>query len=167
MAQVDFILTGGTIDALTVGQERDIIREESSIPPYLRYLNLGFQINFKQICKKDSRDVSVADRLKILEEIVKSSSEIFVVTHGTFTMVETAKFLKNNLKHSNKKIVLTGSMVPLGFPDSDAPFNLGFVLGKLDSLTKGVFVLMNGRVFDPEEAVKDLKSNLFYSLTDK
>jgi L-asparaginase len=168
MKNILFILTGGTIDAKTTGQERDEILEISAIPEYLGALHIGQKIRFFQFCKKDSRDVNEFDRLGILSEIQTSDEEIIIVTHGTFTLVDTAKYLKQKLTGVKKVIILLGSMIPLkGFENSDAPFNLGFALGKAESLSYGVYILMNSRVFDPDEAVKDLEKNLFYSLNDK
>ena len=80
-------------------------------------------------------------------------------------MPDTARFLKVNLKQSKKTIILTGSMIPIkGFSPSDGTFNLGYTLGKLPDLKPGIYVAMNGRIFKPEEVVKNIYSGKFTSI---
>lgn len=163
--KIHFILTGGTIDSSTKGQERDVLLERSTVPEYLKSLKLYQQLNFTTLCWKDSRDLKDKDREEILQAIEQSDSKKFIITHGTFTVAETGKFLKTNLQDQNKTIVLTSSFTPLiGFENSDAPFNLGFALAKAEELQPGVYICMNGRVFAPEEAAKDTSQGRFYSI---
>ena len=91
---------------------------------------------------------------KVFNVVRKSPHRYIVITHGTYTMPDTARFLKAKLGKIEKTIVFTGSMIPIqGFAPSDGTFNLGFVLGKIEHLESGVHVAMNGRVFAPEEVL--------------
>ena len=159
-----FILTGGTIDAKTQGQERDALFNHSAIPDYINSLNLPGDFEFKQMVWKDSRDISQEDRTNILKEIEKCGSKNIIITHGTYSMAETARFLKNNMLSKNKTIILTGALVPITFKNSDAQANLRYAIGQLELLPPGVYVSMNGRSFLAEEAAKNEKTGEFYSL---
>jgi L-asparaginase len=73
-------------------------------------------------------------------------------------MPDTARYLEANLKNNKKTIILTGSMIPLvGFTPSDAPFNLGYSIAKIENLKKGIYVCMNGTIFKPSEVLKLIK----------
>ena len=83
-------------------------------------------------------------------------------------MPDTARYLEVNLKNRDKVIILTGSMIPLvGFSPSDAPFNLGFAIAKSQELPNGIYVCMNGRVFEPKEIIKVLAEGRFSSIFNK
>ena len=81
-----------------------------------------------------------------------------MITHGTDTMVETARALG---RPPGKTVVLTGAMQPARFRETDADFNLGFALGAVRTLPPGVYVAMQGRIFDPVEVVKNRKAGRF------
>jgi len=90
-----------------------------------------------------------------MNAIQKSDCTKVIIAHGTFTMVETGKCLKANMAGSTKTVVLTGSMLPLGSADSDAPKNLEFAFSSVRKLASGVYICMNGKVFDPDNAKKN------------
>ncbi len=163
---VEVLITGGTIDSFYDGTKDTVVPSESSIlPKYFDGLKLGEILKFKTICMKDSRSLTQNDVRRVLNEIENSKSLKFIVTHGTYTMADTARFLKVHLKSKDKVVILTGSLIPLnGFNLSDAGFNLGFAFAKLDSLKPGVYVCMNGKVLTPEEAVKNLREGKFESI---
>ena len=159
-----FILTGGTIDSKTKGLERDILNEKSGIPGYLGSQHLSQKFVFTTACWKDSRDISDGDRKEILSMIGKSRAKKIIISHGTFTMAETARFLKKHLSENRKIIILTGSLTPLvGFKNSDAPLNLKYAIHQAGVLSPGVYVCMNKKILLPEEAVKDERTGKFYS----
>lgn len=152
---------GGTIEFFDPSYDelvKKLIGLDTSIDNYLdRILQPHFSYDIEEISQKDSREITKRDRKKLLNEIYESKSDNILVTHGTFTMVETAKFLlKNGV--SNKKIILTGSMIPItGFTTSDAGFNLGFAIGSFAVVKPGVYLSMNGGVFTPDEIEKNLE----------
>src|ERR1051326_1118615 len=164
---VQFIITGGTIDSTTVGQDRDLLYEHSIVPSFIKSKNILPNADFVELFLKDSRDVTGQDRLQILQNIEQSAFQKIIVTHGTFTLAETAKYIKINLANKDKTVIFTGSVVPLSFKDSDAPANLDFAIAKAQELTSGVYICMNNRVFNPEEAIKDEATGKFYSIFDK
>ncbi|MDE2311899.1 MAG: asparaginase [Patescibacteria group bacterium] len=164
-AKILFILTGGTIDSKTEGLERDILLKQSAVPGFIESLDLNknFEIEYAHACWKDSRDVNDEDRERIAEIIVAHGQNKVIITHGTFTLAQTGKFLKHRMPDTHATIVLTGSLIPLIFENSDGPDNLKFALRQLGNLGPGVYVCMNQTVLDPAEAVKDPISGKFYS----
>lgn len=165
--KIHIIITGGTIDSKTKGLERDVLFQHSVIPEYLDSIKIHQNLEFTEVCMKDSRDIKHADRRDIIKVVEESACNKIVITHGTFTLVDTAKFLIANLKRRDKTVVLTGSMIPLKFENSDAPANLAFALAQVNNLPAGVYIAMNERIFNPDEAVKDTKEERFYSVNDK
>ena len=160
---IQFLITGGTIDS-----EYDIINytitpaKESSVKQYVeKYLRPEYGIFEQVIALVDSRDVTEQIRQELFEAVRSSKSDNIIVTHGTVTMQETAKYLIERIQNDNdphvknKKVVLLGSFHPLLFHPSDAPFNLGFALGVIDYVAPGVYIAMNSRLFDPHNICKD------------
>jgi L-asparaginase len=167
---IHFIITGGTIDSEWKGAtDSVVVREKSILPEYFEHLskNLKFydEFIFSEICMKDSRAINDQDREKVLKAIEESEADKIIVTHGTYTLPDTARFIKANLKRQDQIIIITGSMVPLhGFDYSDAPFNLGYTFAQMQILEPGIYVCMNARVFTPEEVAKNIEEGKFYSL---
>lgn len=111
-----FILTGGTIDSYYDTDKCTAIPFNGSI--IKNYLEKTVQRDchkdkFVQICMKDSREIDQSDREKICDLINNSSKKKFVITHGTYTLFDTAKFLDENIKRSDVVVTLTGSLIPL------------------------------------------------------
>lgn len=164
--KVHFIITGGTIDSAWDGtRDTAVVLPKSVIPGYIKKLKLYEDIKFSIACMKDSRELNEDDQKEIVKIIEESEDKHFIVSHGTYTMANTTKFIKSNLKRNDAVVVLTGSMTPLkGFDMSDAGFNLGFAFSKVQELKPGVYLCMNGRIFSAEEAVKNTYEGKFYSL---
>lgn len=160
---IHFILTGGTIDSYYEGtKDTALPRRTSVVPEYVKGLKLYQTTRFTQVCMKDSRDLTTTDIKKIYAVIAKSRSSKIIVTHGTYTMPRTARFLNERLGASDKTIVLTGSMIPLvGFTPSDAAFALGYAMAKVQELPPGVFVCMNGHTFEPDKVRKNVRKGRF------
>lgn len=117
---------------------------------------------------KDSRQLTKKDLANLLKIIKNSPHQKFIITHGTYTMPDTARYLEANLGQHNKKIILTGSMIPLiGFSPSDAPFNLGFSIASLNQIEPGIKVSMNGKIFTASEVAKLLYAGRFISVFNK
>jgi L-asparaginase len=161
---ITFIQTGGTIDKdypkLTKGYAFEI--SEPAVKRILAEVSPNFKFKVVSVLKKDSQEITNQDRRKILEVCRKFSSNKIVITHGTDTMIQTAKFLAKNIK--NKTIVLTGSMRPEKFADSDASFNVGVAVGALNVLTSGVYVSMNGRLYQADAVKRNLKTGQFVEI---
>lgn len=116
---------------------------------------------------KDSRDLTKEDLNKVLETVEKSPYQKIIITHGTYTIADTGRFLKANIKRDDQTIILTGSFIPInGFSPSDGPFHLGFALAKLGHLEPGIYVCLNGKVFMPEEVMKISSEGRFVSILE-
>ncbi len=163
---IHFIITGGTIDSYYDGAKDTVLPlEHSAIPSFIRSLKLHEKTEFTQVCMKDSRTLTEGDLKNIAKAIDESPHKKIIVTHGTYTMPDTSKFLKAHLKRDSQTIIFTGSMIPLtGFSPSDAPFNLGFSMAKVRELKPGIYVCMNGNIFSPEEVIKRLCEGKFVSV---
>lgn len=157
---ISIIMTGGTIDSIWIGaQDSVVVSEHSILPEYFQELgrNLKFydELEFTEVCMKDSRAITEEDRKEILKAIEESKTNKIIITHGTYTMPDTARFLEDNLQRKDQTIILTGSMVPIkGFDFSDGSFNLGYAVAQVQKLASGIYVCMNARVFTPEEVLK-------------
>lgn len=170
---IHIIVTGGTIDSHYDGtKDTAVPNKESILPEYMKMIRLYRKVAFTTVCMKDSRSLTVSDRAKVLKAVIESPYKNIVITHGTYTMPDTARFISKKIdgggSKNDKVIILTGSMIPLvGFSPSDAGFNLGFAFGQFNSLTPGVYVAMNGEIFSPEEVVKLLSQGRFSSILNK
>jgi L-asparaginase len=163
---VHVMTTGGTIDSYYDGSKDSVVPHENSVvPEYIRSLKLDENPRFTKICSKDSRDLTPKDLLKLIKEIQRSPCKKFLVTHGTFTMSESARFIKKKLKRKGVTVVFTGSFIPMSrMTFSDGPFNLGYSYAMLQILKPGVYVCMNARTFESDEALKDLRRGRFTSI---
>ena len=104
-----FIITGGTIDSYYEGtKDTAVPNEKSIIPRFVKSLKLFNPTQFTEICMKDSRDIVKSDLKKILNAVEKSKSKKIIITHGTYTMPDTGRFLEANLKRKDQTIIITG-----------------------------------------------------------
>lgn len=163
--KLHFVMTGGTIDSYYDPVKGTAIpTEHSYIPTFVRLLQLYEDSEFSEVFMKDSRDITDEDRQKVLDAVENSSAERIIITHGSYTVVETARFIENNLRNKNKTIIFVCSLIPImGFTPTDAGFNLGYAVAQSQELSQGVYVCMNGRVFNPEEVKKVLETGRFAS----
>ncbi|MFA6098810.1 MAG: asparaginase domain-containing protein [Patescibacteria group bacterium] len=166
---IHFIITGGTIDShYDASKDTAVPNEISVIPSFINGLKIYHGAEFTTVCMKDSRDLKREDLDNILKIIENSAHTEIIVTHGTYTMPDTARFLKANLKRNDQTIVLTASAVPIsGFSPSDGPFNLGYAVAQLEHLKPGIYVAINGKVFSPEEVMKIISEARFASIFEK
>ncbi|MBR9700114.1 asparaginase [Candidatus Woesearchaeota archaeon] len=164
--KIHFIITGGTIDSYYDGTKDTVVtHKQSIIPKYLKNLKLHIDAKYTQICMKDSRDLKIEDMEKVRSTIDKSKDKYFIVTHGTYCMPDTGRYLEKRLKRKNAVILLTGSLIPLeAFAGSDALFNLGYSIAEIFHLKPGIHVCMNGRIFSPGEIAKLIGQGQFVSI---
>jgi len=163
---IHFIITGGTIDSYYDGtKDTAVPNKESIIPSFINSLKLYENTNFTQICMKDSRDITQADLKNIKKSIEESESKRIIITIGTYTMPDAARYLKQNLQRHDQTIIFTASMIPIvGFSPSDGPFSIGYSIAKSQDLEPGIYVCINGRVFQPEKVVKIISESRFASI---
>jgi len=165
---VHLIITGGTIDSyFDKRADRNVTSSESVVLKYLEEsIEPHFTLSQKVIAMKDSRDITDEDRKKMRKEIIECHHNHILITHGTFTIPDTARFLlANKTSFENKTVVLTGSFYPLTrYLDSDAAFNLGFAIASLLQAKPGVYVAMNGQLFEGDKVKKDVKEARFVAI---
>jgi len=116
------------------------------IPTMLTLARLTIPVELEQVMQKDSSDITDVDRKLIYKRCDEARENRIVITHGTDTMAETARFLGEK-KIANKVIVLVGSFVPFSQPNSDALFNFGYAIAAAQTLAPGVWVAVNGDIY--------------------
>ena len=158
--KITFIQTGGTIDKdypkTTKGYAFEI--SDPAVKRILEKLNPDFEYDIISALKKDSLDITEEDRKKILEACKKTKSDKIIITHGTDTMLETAKVLS---EIKDKIIIITGSMRPERFSNSDAPINIGMAIGAVNVLNNGIYIAMHGRILRWDKCKRDMKTGQF------
>lgn len=155
---VQILTTGGTIDKTYFDAKSDYKIGDPQIVEILKQANAQCCYEVDTLFRKDSLDLTDADRALIAEHVKQSTSNRILITHGTDTMVETAKVLQHM---TGKTIVLVGSLTPARFKYSDAEFNIGFAMGAVQALPPGVYIAMNGQLFDPQQVRKNREANRF------
>ncbi len=138
--------------------ESDFIVGDPQAATILYDANATFEFEVESLLKKDSLQITDDDRVMILERVSRDPNRLIVLTHGTDTMIATAKLLT---QVTGKTIVLTGAMQPAAFKTTDAYFNLGGAIIAVQTLPEGVYLVMNGQVFDPNNVRKIVEENRF------
>ncbi|MBN7798638.1 asparaginase domain-containing protein [Parahaliea mediterranea] len=156
--KLHIITTGGTIDKIYFDAKSDYQVGDPVIGELLTRLGAGFEFSVESAMRKDSLDMTDADRAKIRELAESCSEDCVLITHGTDGMVATARALAGI---PGKRIVLTGALQPAAFAESDAVFNIGCAIGAVQSKAQGVYIAMNGLVFDADRVVKNVEANRF------
>ena len=156
---IKILTVGGTIDKVYFDESSKYQIGESVADEILKESNVTIKYEIESILKKDSLDLTEIDRKKIIDTILKDPHDKIIVTHGTDTMIKTAQLLSQ--KPHNKVIVFTGSMQPARFKSSDAVFNIGAAVIGVQILPTGVYIAMNGRIFDPNNSKKNVELKRF------
>jgi len=155
---IRFLTTGGTIDKIYFDALGEYEVGESLVQHILGEGLAQFDFDVVSLFRKDSLEITAEDRQKIRSAIEDDRNSLFVVTHGTDTMVETAESL---VGIAGKTIVLTGALSPARFRSTDAVFNIGLAVGAVQSLAPGVYIAMSGRVFQAGKVRKNRSRNRF------
>ena len=161
MKRLLILTTGGTIDKVYFDDKSDYQIGEPQISLILHAMNVGFEFEVQAVMRKDSLHLDDEDRVLIRDVILQSESKHVLITHGTDTMVETASVLS---ALTDRTIVLTGALNPARFRDSDAVFNIGCAVGAVQSLSSGVYIAMNGKLWNPELVRKNREANCFEAI---
>jgi L-asparaginase len=155
---IEIITTGGTIDKVYFDAKGGYEVGPPMVEQILSRARASIPITVTQLLRKDSLEMTDADRTAIREAVARSKFTRIIVTHGTDTMVATALALG---RMTDKTVVLTGALEPGRFTESDAPFNLGMAMAAVQTLAPGVYIVANGQVFDPTRVRKNLELNRF------
>ena len=156
------ITTGGTIDKIYFDDKSDYQVGEPQISQILHAMHVAFDFEVTALMRKDSLHIGDAERQLIRAAAAASDTRHILITHGTDSMVETAEVLSDI---EGKTVVLTGALNPARFRDSDAIFNIGCAVGAVQSLPPGIYIAMNGKVWDPKQVRKNARENRFEPLS--
>ena len=157
------LTTGGTIDKAYFDALSAYQIVESGIPALLREARVAVPFRVIELLRKDSLELTDADRALLVAAVREAAETRIVITHGTDTMADTARSLAAGLGEgpAGKTIVLTGALTPARFADSDAAFNLGMAVAAAQIATPGVWIAMSGQVFDGCNVRKDRAAGRF------
>jgi L-asparaginase len=159
--QLEIFTTGGTIDKVYFDAKSKFEVGEPQILDVLREANLSIDYQVTPLMRKDSLELTDHDRELVRKAIEASTSTRIVITHGTDTMTDTARALSGI---SGKTIVLTGAMQPARFRFTDAVFNIASAMMAAQTLAEGVYITMNGQIFDPATTRKNVEMNRFEAI---
>jgi L-asparaginase len=155
---ISILTTGGTIDKVYFDAKSDYEIGDTLLPELLAEANIHNGYSLRELVRKDSLEMTDEDREVIAGAISQTSAERILITHGTDTMTQTAQALKGV---TGKTIVLFGAMQPARMRRSDAIFNLGFAWAAVSLLPEGVYIAMNGEVFEAGAVRKNLEAKRF------
>lgn len=158
---IKIFTTGGSIDKSYSPKDSTFIIGEPQIADILKEANVTIKYQIESLLKKDSLDLTEADRRLIHDKVKAESTRHIIITHGTDTMTDTARALKDI---PAKTIILTAAFQPASAKKTDAVFNVGTAVAAVQTLPDGVYVVMNGCVFDPEKTRKNPDSDTFEQL---
>ena len=155
---IAILTTGGTFDKVYFDANSEYSIGEPCISSILDEGNVTSDFRVQSILKKDSLDINQEERELIKQSVIECEEERIIITHGTDTMIETAKFLEDI---QNKTIVLTGAMQPARFKKTDAIFNSGYAFAAAQTLDNGVYIAMSGKIFSSDNARKNIDLGRF------
>ena len=157
---IDIFITGGTFDKDYDFVKGSLFFKDTHLPTMLERGRSTLSVDIRTLMMVDSLDMTQEDRELIAYQCQKSDAEGILITHGTDTMVETARYLA--AKNIDNTIVITGALVPYAFGgSSDGFFNLGAALAFAQTLEKGVYIVMNGRYFEWDKVRKNRSTGFF------
>ena len=158
MQELLIVTTGGTIDKVYFDDKSDFQVGAPQIGRILEELGVAFRFSVIPILRKDSLHITDDDRELIRATVAAQPARHVLITHGTDSMVDTARALASI---PDRTIVLTGALNPARFRGSDAEFNIGPAVGAVQSRPPGVYIAMNGRIWDPTAVRKNVAANRF------
>ncbi|MBC8376130.1 MAG: asparaginase [FCB group bacterium] len=160
--QIQIFITGGTFDKEYNELNGDLYFRDTHLKQMLEQGRSQLNVNIRSLMMIDSLEMTEQDREIILTHCRKSTTDRIVITHGTDTMVETARYLAEHIK--DKTIILTGAMIPIVFGSSDGLFNMGAAMAYVQTLERGIYIAMNGQYFDYDNVRKNKAKGLFETL---
>jgi L-asparaginase len=155
-------VTGGTFDKTYDEIRGRLSFGETHVPEMLRLGRSRVELTVETLMMIDSLEMTEHDRARIVTRCLECVEREVVVTHGTDTMVDTARALAEGV--ADKTVVLTGAMIPYAFGSSDGLFNLGSALSFAQVLPPGIYIAMNGQCFPWDHVRKNKETGIFESL---
>jgi L-asparaginase len=157
------LTTGGTIDKQYFDALSRYQITDTMVGQLLATARVMRPFVIEELLRKDSLELTEADRTQIVDRVSRASQPGVVITHGTDTMIQTAAALS---VLADKTIVLTGALAPARFSDSDATFNLGMAFATVQCAPPGIYITMNGTVFSADNVMKDREHGCFRRRSD-
>ena len=159
---IQIFITGGTFDKEYNEMTGKLYFKNTHLYEMLSMGRSKLDVKIDTLMMMDSLEMTNKDRKVIVNSCNKCDMDQIIITHGTDTMVNTAKYVAD--QNLDKTIVFTGAMIPIDFGSSDGLFNLGSAMGFVQSLSSGVYIAMNGRYFEYDKVQKNIKTGIFESL---
>jgi len=159
MKYIKIFATGGTFDKEYNEINGELFFKKTNLSQLLDLGRCKLDVKIETLMMVDSLEMNNTDREHIVNKCKKENTQKIIVTHGTDTIVDTAKILAENIK--DKTIILTGAMIPIKFGSSDGLFNLGSALSFVQVLETGIYITMNGRYFLWDNVRKNKKLGIF------
>jgi L-asparaginase len=159
---IRILITGGTFDKEYNELTGELFFKDTHLPEMLKLGRCRVDVDIRTLMMIDSLDMTEQDRILIADHCIKAEEKKIIITHGTDTMADTARFLAGRVH--DKTVVITGAMIPYKFGSSDGLFNLGSALAFVQSLPNGVYVAMNGRIFSWNNVRKNKQTGEFEEL---
>jgi L-asparaginase len=160
---IRILITGGTFDKEYNELTGELFFKDTHLPEMLKLGRCRVNVDIRTLMMIDSLDMTEQDRALIADHCIKAEEKKIIITHGTDTMADTARFLASRI--TDKTIVITGAMIPYKFGSSDGLFNLGSAMAFVQSLPHGIYVAMNGRFFPWNNVRKNRKTGEFEELS--
>jgi L-asparaginase len=159
---IQVFITGGTFDKEYNELNGNLYFKETHLKEMLELGRSRLKLSLETLMMKDSLDFVEADRALIAKACDQTPCDKILITHGTDTMTITAEYLIENCKE--KTIVLTGAMIPYKFGSSDGLFNLGSALAFVQVLEPGIYIAMNGKIFEAGKVKKNIDKGEFETI---
>ena len=156
---IRLFVTGGTFDKEYDEIGGRLFFEDTHLPQMLEMGRCRADVRVRTLMMVDSLEMTDADRDLVAHNCSDAPERLIVITHGTDTMVDTARTLAAQV--TGKTIVLTGAMIPIAFGSSDGLFNLGGAVTAVQALPAGVYITMNGRIFPWDRVRKNRSTGVF------
>ena len=159
MKYIKIFSTGGTFDKEFNELNGELYFKKTQLHELLELGRSQLNVKVETLMMIDSLNMTDDERQYIIKKCQKEVSQRIIITHGTDTMVETAKILAEHIQ--DKTIILTGAMIPIKFGSSDGLFNLGSALSFVQILEPGIYITMNGRYFNWDNVRKNKNLGVF------
>ena len=160
--KIKIFITGGTFDKEYNELTGELYFKNSRMYELLELGRCKLNVEIETLMMVDSAQMTKNERDYIISKCIDESAKQIIITHGTDTMIKTALSLKDIV--AEKTIILTGAMIPVKFGSSDGLFNMGSALSFVQALPSGVYIAMNGQVFNPQKVHKNKKLGIFEEL---
>ena len=156
---IKIFVTGGTFDKDYDEKKGKLFFKETHMSEILELGRSKVEVDIETLMMIDSLDMTDKERNKIVQNCINTEERQIIITHGTDTMTKTAKEIGE--EKLPKTIVITGAMIPYKFGTSDGLFNIASALAYVQTLPNGVYVAMNGRVFEYNKVKKNIDTGIF------